>query len=153
MDVAGSQNTAADLISRLELTPEEKVLLKLRGDILTSPIEFNLQSTDVANEEQLLFLLDEEEDSEQENFARNAHSKQHAIDEHEKELSLKVTEVMKIPLNSTVYTLVAIKENARIRNEQDVDLLPKALKLRILDKKYDIHLLKTLPRGSNLLRH
>ena len=53
MHVAGSQNTAADFLSRLELTPKEKVQLKLRDDIITAPIEVNLQSTDVADEEQL----------------------------------------------------------------------------------------------------
>ena len=45
MHVAGSQNTAADFLARLELTPKENVQLKLRDDILTSPIEviFNHQ--------------------------------------------------------------------------------------------------------------
>ena len=52
MHVAGSQNTAADFLSRPELTPK-KVQLKLRDDIITAPIEVNLQSTDVADEEQL----------------------------------------------------------------------------------------------------
>ena len=75
MHVAGSQNTAVDFLSRLELTPKEKVQLKLRDDILTSPIEVNLQSSDVADEEQLFFLPDEEDESEQEIFARKALSK------------------------------------------------------------------------------
>ena len=55
--------------------------MKLRNDILTSPIEVNLQSTDVADEEQRFFLPDEEDESEQEDFARNALSKQRAIDD------------------------------------------------------------------------
>ena len=63
MHVSASQNTAADFLLRLELTPK-KVQLKLRDDILTSPIEANLQSSDVADEEQLFFLPDEEEESE-----------------------------------------------------------------------------------------
>ena len=57
-----------------------------------------------------------------------------ALDEHERELSTKVTEVIKIPLNSAVYSFGAIKENARIRNEQDADPLLKALKQRIHTK-------------------
>ena len=152
MHVAGSQNTATDFLSRLELTPKEKVQLKLRDDILTSPIEVNLQSSDVADEEQLFFLPDEEE-SEQKIFAREAVSKPRAIDEHEKELSTKVTEVIKIPLNSAVYSFGAIKENARIRNEQDADPLLKALNQQIPHEEDDKHLLKTEPRGRNLLRH
>ena len=35
-----------------------------------------------------------------------------------------------------------MKENARIRNEQDADPLRKALKLRILHEEYDKHLSK-----------
>ena len=69
--VTGSQKTAAEFLSRLEMTPKEKVHMKLRDDILTSPIEVNLQSTDVADEEQPFFLPDEEEEMEQEVFANN----------------------------------------------------------------------------------
>ena len=64
-----------------------------------------------------------------------------------------MTKTIKLPLNSAVYAFGAIKENARIRNEQDADPLLKALKLRILHEEYDKHLLKTEPRGRNLLRH
>ena len=54
MLVACSQNTASDFLSRLELSPKEKVHLKLKflDDILTSSIEVNLQSSGVADEEQ-----------------------------------------------------------------------------------------------------
>ena len=62
-------------------------------------------------------------------------------------MSTKITEVIKIPLNSSVYTFGAIKENARIRNEQDADPLLKALKLRKLHKEYNKHPLKTKQRG------
>ena len=154
MHVAGSQNTAADFLSRLELTPKERIQLKLRDDIITAPIEVNLQSTDVADEEQLFFLPDEEEESEQEVFARKALSQQRAIDEKEQQnLTTEVTETVHIPLDATFYAFGAIKENARIRNEQDADPILKALKLRLLHEEYDKHLLKTEPRGRNLLRH
>ena len=85
MHVAGSQNTAANFLSRLELTPKEKVQLKLRDDIITTPIEVNLQSTDVADEEQLFFLPDEEKESEQQVFARKALSKQRSVDEKDRQ--------------------------------------------------------------------
>ena len=153
MHVARSQNTAADFLSRLELTSKEKVQLKLRDDILASPIEVNLQSSEVADEEQLFFLTDEEEDSKHKIFARKSLSKQRGINDYEKDLSTKVTETVKLPLNSAVYSFGAIKENARIRNEQDADPLLKALKLRISQEENDKHLLKTEPRGRNLLRH
>ena len=43
---------------------KKNVQLKLTDDILTSPIEVTLQSSDIADEEQLFFLQDEEEESE-----------------------------------------------------------------------------------------
>ena len=73
---------------------QRKIRLKLWDDTLTSPIEVNLQSTDVADEEQLFFPPDAEEESQQEIFARKALIKQRAIEEHEKEMSTKVTEVI-----------------------------------------------------------
>ena len=66
MHVAGTQNTAADFLSRIELTPKERVELKIREDITIRPIQVNLQSTDVADEEQLFFLPDETIETEEE---------------------------------------------------------------------------------------
>ena len=116
MHVGRSQDTAADFLSRLELTPK-KIQLKLRDDILTSTKEVNLQATHVAEEEQFFFLTDEEDEPEQVIFARKALSKQRATDDNEQELSTKVTEVIKVPLNYAVYTFGAIKDIARIRIE------------------------------------
>ena len=153
ISVAGSQNTAADFFSRLELTPKEQVQPKLRDDILPSPTEVNLQSSDVADEQQLFFLPNQEKESEQESFDRKALRRQRANNENEKDPSTKLTDVIKIPLNSAVFSFAAIKDIARIRNEQDADPLLKTLKLRILHENYDKYLLKTKPRGRNLLRH
>ena len=76
------------------------------------------------------------------------------MDEKEQQiLSTEITEAVHLPLNTAVYSFGAIKENARIRNEQDADPILKALKLRLLHEEYDKHLFKTEPRGRNLLRH
>ena len=92
MHVAGSRNTAADFLSRPELTPKDKIQLELRDDILTSPVEINLQSTDVADEEQLFVLPEEEEEEEPEKkiFARKLLSKQRTI-EAKKNMSCQPT--------------------------------------------------------------
>ena len=59
---------------------------------------------------------------------KKALSKQRAVDEKEKQnLSTEITEAVHIPLNTAVYAFGAIKENARIRNEQDADPILKAL--------------------------
>ena len=75
MHVAGTQNTAADFLSRIDLNPKEKVELKIRNDITIQPIQVNLQSTDVADEEQLLFLPEETIETEEEILLQKKTSK------------------------------------------------------------------------------
>ena len=53
--IAGSVNTAADFLSRLELKVTEKVRVKIREDVQTTPIEVTTSSSDVADEEQFFF--------------------------------------------------------------------------------------------------
>ena len=59
MHVAGTRNTAADFLSRIDLNPKERVELKIRNDITIRPKRVNLLTTDVADEEQH-FLISEE---------------------------------------------------------------------------------------------
>ena len=53
--IPGKNNTAADYLSRMETDPKEKLLLKIREDIGTKPIEINVQSAGVPEEEQVFF--------------------------------------------------------------------------------------------------
>ena len=49
--IAGSVKTAADLFPRLELRATERIHLKIREDVQTTPIEVTTSSSDVADEE------------------------------------------------------------------------------------------------------
>ena len=53
--IPGKMNTAADILSRLEMDPNEKLILKIREDIPTKPIEVNIESTAIAQEETVFF--------------------------------------------------------------------------------------------------
>ena len=53
--IPGKKNTAADFLSRLERDPNEKIILKIREDIPTQPIEVNIESTGIAQEETVFF--------------------------------------------------------------------------------------------------
>ena len=44
-------NTAADFLSRLKMDPNEKIILKVTEDIPTKPIDVNIESTGIAQEE------------------------------------------------------------------------------------------------------
>ena len=53
--IAGSVNTVADFLSRLELKNTAKIRLKFREDIQTTPIEVTTSCSDVADEEQVFY--------------------------------------------------------------------------------------------------
>ena len=77
--IAGSVNTAADFLSRLELKVTEKIRLKIREDIQTTPIEVTTSSSDVADEEQFFFnQADKNDESEKQTLEREEQSRQNA---------------------------------------------------------------------------
>ena len=61
--IAGTVNTAADFISQLELKVTDKIRLKIREDVQTTPIEVTKSSSDVADEEQFFFTQADGEDN------------------------------------------------------------------------------------------
>ena len=77
--IAGSVNTAADFLSRLELKVTEKIRLKIREDIQTTPIEVTTTSSDVADEEHIFFThADDAKESEEQTLERKEQSRQDA---------------------------------------------------------------------------
>ena len=69
--IPGKMNTAADFLSRLEIDSNEKINLKIREDIATKPIEVNIESTGISQEEQVFFdTTDEQETTEKEFWKR-----------------------------------------------------------------------------------
>ena len=126
--IAGPVNTAADFLSRLELKVTEKIHLKIREDIHTTPIEVTTSSSDVADEKQFFFTqADNPNESEEQTLERKERSRQNAeqgaAQEESPVLNTSVKEFTKIDGNTTSYSMNGIKANARIRVERDVDLV------------------------------
>ena len=63
--IPGKSKTAADYLSRMEMDPTEKLVLKIREDVETRPIEVNVQSAGVSEEEQNFFTEEDNETEEQ----------------------------------------------------------------------------------------
>ena len=59
--IPGAQNTAADYLSRLEADPKDKLIMKIREDVQTLPIEINVQSAGVSQEEQIFYTNDDDD--------------------------------------------------------------------------------------------
>ena len=146
--IAGSVNTAADFFSRLELKVTERIRLKIREDVQTTPIEVTTSSSDVADEEQFFFTqTDDQDETEKQILQRKTQSCEKVAEwvANQEPSSFKpsIKEFTKIDGNTTAYSLHGIKANARIRVEQDADLVLKNLKLKILGQPHDDVLLTT----------
>ena len=140
--IAGSVNTAADFLSRLELKVTEEIRLKISEDIHTTPIEVTTSSSDVADEEQIFFThADDGKEFEEQTLERKEQSRQNAkqwaANEESPTLKTSVKEFKNIDGNTTSYCMNGIKANARIRVKQDVDLVLKNMKLKFLGQPYN----------------
>ena len=139
--VAGSVNTAADFLSRLELKLTERIRLKIREDVQTTPIEVTTSSSDVADEEQFFFTHTDDQETEEQILQRKKQSREKAaewvVNQEPSSMTPSIKEFTKIDGNTTAYSLHGIKANARIRVEQDGDLVLKNLKLKILGQPHD----------------
>ena len=140
--IAGSVNTTADFLSRLELRVTEKIRLKIREDTHITPIELTTSSSDIADEEQIFFThADDGKESEEQILERKEQSRQNAkqwaANEESPDLKTSVKAFTKINGNTTSFTMNGIKANARLRVEQDVDFVLKNMKLKILGQPYD----------------
>ena len=146
--IAGSVNTAADFLSRLELKVTEKIHLNIREDVQTTPIEVSTSSSDVADEEQIFFTQPDSQDETEEQIPqRKKQSQENAaewvINQELSSLKPSIKEFTKIEGNTTSYSINGIKASARIRVEQDADLPLKNLKLKIVGQPHDDVLLAT----------
>ena len=104
--IAGPDHTAADFLSRLDLKITEKIRLKIREDIQTTPIELTTSSSDVADEEQFFFTqADNNDESEQRTLERKEQSRQNAMHwvatEEPSSLKTSVKEFTKTDGNTT----------------------------------------------------
>ena len=153
--IAGSVITAADILCRPEPKVTEKIRLKFREDIQTTPIEVTTSSSDVADEEQVVFThADDGQESAEQTLERKEQSRQNAKhwaanEESPPPLKTSVKEFTKIDGNPTSYSINGIEANARIRVEQDVHLVLKNMKMKILGQPYDEVLIVTDSRYKN----
>ena len=117
--IAGSVNTAADFLSRLELKVTEKIHLKIREDFQTTPIGVSTSSPDVADEEQFFFTQPDSQDETEEQILQKKEQSQKNAEEwvtNQELSSLKpsIKEFTKIDGNTTSYSINGIKASARI---------------------------------------
>ena len=137
MHEAGTQNTAAEFLSSVDLNPKERVELKIGEDItIRHSRDSRRNSRDRRG-----------------NITTKQQARQNAPHEETTKIKVTIKETAPIPINKASYTLEAIKEDARIRVEQYTNLVFKAIKRKLISEEYDKRLLQTNPRAKRLLVH
>ena len=137
--VAGSMNTAADFLSRTESNPTEKLEMTIRNDIHTKAIEVNIQSTGIVEEEQIYILPDEEIDENQ-LWEEKQNTRNQAQNETHNDPENNVSELQQFhkPTSGLISCSSGhFKDNARIRLEQNNDIVLRNLRAKIEGEPFD----------------
>ena len=135
--IPGKKNTAADYLSRMEMDPTEKLVLKIRADVKTQPIEVNVQSAGVSEEEQV-FFTEEDNETEEQIWERKRQSK----------AGLKVAETV-IHIDAISKNVVEeitnftqkLRRTNQILLEQSKDPILLQLKAKIQNEEYSEEIL------------
>ena len=123
--ILGKMNTAADFLSRLEMDPNEKIILKIREDIPTKPIEVNIESTGIAQEETVyLDPTDQQETTEKELWKRKEEVG-NAIPNDPSVITVSCYYANDLHKNTTIMNIAQLTKPSRPLIEQDSDpILP-----------------------------
>ena len=141
--IPGKNNTAADYLSRLEIPPKEKLILRIREDIQTTTIELHVQSAGAAEEDQIYYTEDDDETEEEiwqrKKQARDNPNHQPPDISFEK-FSTHFSTSQGIPISEKLTNIntVAI--------EQHNDIILQQLKLKIQKEEYSETLLLQVTR-------
>ena len=131
--IPGKNNTAADYLSRLEISPKEKLILRIREDIPTTPIELHVQSAGVSEEGQI-FFTDDDDETEEQILQRKRNARAHPAHQLP-DISFEKFTTHKSQYHklSTIQKLTSINS---IAVEQNNDIILQQLRLKILKENY-----------------
>ena len=136
--IPGAQNTAADYLSRLEADPKDKLVMKILEDVQTVPIEINVQSAGMSQEEQIFYTNDDDETEEQYWARKEAIRKKLAIDEPTVATQTLSTNLTK----QQHYIQVPLRKTNQIIIEQSKDAVLQQLNAKLLHEDYSKNLLQ-----------
>ena len=126
-------NTAADFLSRTEVNPAEKLEMSIRNDFQTRAIDVNKQSSGIVEEEQIYILPDDEFD-ENELWEEKQNVRNQAQTETPNNTENNVTELQHFHKSTSGLNSCSeghFQDNARIRLEQNNDIVLRNLKAKI----------------------
>ena len=114
-------NTAADFLSRLDMDPIERTILKVREDFPTKPIEVNFESTGIAQEEQVFRdPTDQQETTEKELWTRKEEAR-NAIPNDPSVITVSCYYANDLHKDTIFVNIAQLTKPSRILIEQDSD--------------------------------
>ena len=136
--IPGKMNTAADdFLSRLEMDPKEKIILKIREDIPTKPIEVNIESTGIAQEEMVFFdPTNRQETTEKELWTRKEEAR-NAIPHDPPVITVSCYYTNDLHKDTTIVNIAQSTKPSRILNEHDSDPTLLNFKREMLGLPFD----------------
>ena len=119
--IPGKKNTASDFLSRLEIDPNEKIILKIREDIPTKPIEVNIEFTGIAQEEPVFFdPTNQQETTEKELWQRKEEAGS-AIPNGQPVITVSCYYSNDLHKDTIIVNIAQLTKPSRILIEQDSD--------------------------------
>ena len=141
--IPGKNNTAADYLSRLEICPKEKLVLRIREDIPTTPIELNVRSAGVTEEDQI-FYTDDDEETEEQLWQRKKEARSNPTNQLP-DISLDKLSLHKSTQTQTP-TLQKLAKPITMAIEQNNDITLQQLRLKLQKEEYSETILQQDPR-------
>ena len=145
--IAGKMNTAADFLSSLEMVNEkiiwrnEKIILKIREDNRTKPIELNIDSTGIAQDEPVFFdTTDQQETTENELWKRKGEVRK-AIPSEPPVITVSCFYANDLHKDTTIVNIAQLTKPSRILIEQDSDPTLLNFKREMLGLPFDEQIL------------
>ena len=134
-------NTAADFVSRLKMDPNEKIILKIREDIPTKPIEVNIESTGIAQEETVFFdPTDQLKTTEKELWKRKEEAR-NAIPNDPPVITVSCYYANDLHKDTTIVNIAQLTKPSRILIEQGSDPTLLNLKREMFGLPFDEQIL------------
>ena len=147
--IPGKNSTAADYLSRIDMDPTEKLVLKIRADVETQANEVNVQSAGVSEEEQVFFTKEDNE-TEEPIWERKRQSKAGL---NVTETAIQLDAISKNIVNEITNFTQKVRRTNEMLVEQSIDPILLQLKAKILKEEYSQEILQQDIRYKHYLNN
>ena len=138
--IPGKMNTAADFLSRLEMDPNEKIILKIREDIPTKP-KVNIENTGIAQEEPVFSDPTDHQETTEKELRKRKGEVRNAIPKEPPVITVSCYYANNLHKDTTIVNIAQLTKPSRILIEQDSDPTLLNFKREMLGLPFDEQIL------------